>query len=80
MLKTYNVKVCIFFLIFCLCIIRFSQEEKGREFGTTEANQNSQHEVTAALEMGVDMEETKTVGFMHGEMEDSGGIHNSDQL
>ncbi|GKA11786.1 E3 ubiquitin protein ligase UPL1-like protein [Tanacetum coccineum] len=57
--------------------------------GTEGTHQQTPHEESdshsnlnqlAVQEMGVDMDETETVGFMHGEMEDSGRLHNSDQI
>nr|GEW74196.1 E3 ubiquitin-protein ligase UPL1-like [Tanacetum cinerariifolium] len=45
-----------------------------------ESDSHSNLNQPAVQEMGVDMDETETVGFMHGEMEDSGQLHNSDQI
>lgn len=53
-----------------------THQQSSQEESDSHSNLNQ----PAVQEMGVDMEESETVGFMHGEMEDSGKLYNSDQV
>ncbi|PWA67062.1 hypothetical protein CTI12_AA321170 [Artemisia annua] len=53
-----------------------THQQSSQEESDSHSNLNQ----PAVYEMVADMEETKAVAFMHSEMEDSGKLHNSDQV